>query len=381
MLDYKCPNCGRRLGYQGLCWLCAQEKERNDVLAMTPEQRREKTAHLIANIEKVGDYQNPEYDDFWNMLSYLGICPPELQRAALKKNIFDPSQIYYHAPEDVRDELIRLLMETTDAMTASRLMECVAMQGDDTSLKALQTLEENPPEWRENLYVDPSVYAQCGGWTFNKKGERRLLNYDTCYAMVKKHTNEKDSSEQEKKNTKILKKAAVIGRKRPDKCENCGCTMMDMLVLDGHDERLKFLELDGIITASCCPNCVCFTESSFSRFTLDGSSTPMKDTLIIQNVENYCNDEEIEMILDNSWELGENAVPVFYGAHCEDVNTIGGFANWINDWIYVLCPECKKPMKLLAQIQWDTIQESCEGTLYIEICPDCKITSIHHQQT
>ena len=49
-----------------------------------------------------------------------------------------------------------------------------------------------------------------------------------------------------------------IGRAREDTCPHCGGRMVDMLVLDGRDERLKFLGLDGILTATCCPNCVGF---------------------------------------------------------------------------------------------------------------------------
>ena len=45
------------------------------------------------------------------------------------------------------------------------------------------------------------------------------------------------------------------------------------------------------------------------------------------------------------------------------------------------CPHCGKPMKYLAQIQWDTVFDCAEGTLYVEFCPDCQIVSMQHQQT
>ena len=41
----------------------------------------------------------------------------------------------------------------------------------------------------------------------------------------------------------------------------------------------------------------------------------------------------------------------------------------------------RKKMKYLAQIHWDTIEECAEGTLYIEICPDCRMITMFHQQT
>ena len=49
----------------------------------------------------------------------------------------------------------------------------------------LLELERNPRPWRKGLYVDPSSYAQIGGWTFDKEGHRTQLNFDTCYPMVK----------------------------------------------------------------------------------------------------------------------------------------------------------------------------------------------------
>lgn len=64
---------------------------------------------------------------------------------------------------------------------------------------------------------------------------------------------------------------------------------VDMLVLDGRDERLKFLGLDGILTAACCPNCVPFAETAaFNRFTLDGGSEVIPTKLFDDDtMENY----------------------------------------------------------------------------------------------
>ena len=127
---------------------------------------------------------------------------------------------------------------------ASNLMSCLSMQGDDKAMETLLELERNPRPWRKGLYVDPSSYAQIGGWTFDKEGQRIQLNFDTCYPMVKGTAGEKSP--------------VRIGRPREDTCPHCGGRMVDMLVLDGRDERLRFLGLDGILTAACCPSCVGF---------------------------------------------------------------------------------------------------------------------------
>ena len=168
-----------------------------------------------------------------------------------------------------------------------------------------------------------------------------------------------------------------IGRAREDTCPHCGGRMADMLVLDGRDERLKFLGLDGILTATCCPNCVGFLKGpAFNRFTLDGGVEGF-------HIRAHQTDGEYSKdgFTENPFVLGGAPVPLFYGAACDDVNTVGGFANWVQDWEYTACPHCGKPMKYLAQIQWDTLMDGTEGTLYIEFCPDCQIVSMQHQQT
>ena len=84
---------------------------------------------------------------------------------------------------------------------------------------------------------------------------------------------------------------------------------------------------------------------------------------------------------NNNYILSKNEVPLFYGAFDDTLNTIGGFANWVQDWEYMKCPICGKKMKYLMQIHWHTIESMAEGTLFIEICTDCNITAMLHQQT
>ena len=241
-LQYTCPGCGTPLGYEGLCWKCKSEQERNAALAWTTEQITEKQRNLIQNIQRLADMEDPEFTDFWQLLGYHNAIAPEIQRAALAAEVFWPCEIYYHAPADVRDGLIHALLSAEYSSAASNLMSCLAMQGDDKAMETLLELERNPRPWRKGLYVDPSSYAQIGGWTFNKEGQKIQLNFDTCYPMVKGTTDEKSP--------------VRIGRAREDTCPHCGGRMVDMLVLDGRDERLRFLGLDGILTATCCPSCV-----------------------------------------------------------------------------------------------------------------------------
>lgn len=82
-LQYTCPSCGTPLGYEGLCWKCKCEQERKTALAWTPEQIAEKQRNLIQNIQRLGDMEDPESTDFWQLLSYRDAITPEIQRVTL----------------------------------------------------------------------------------------------------------------------------------------------------------------------------------------------------------------------------------------------------------------------------------------------------------
>ena len=64
-LKYTCPGCGTPLGYDGLCWKCKCEQDRNAALAWTPEQIAEKQRNLIQNIQRLAEMEDPELTDFW----------------------------------------------------------------------------------------------------------------------------------------------------------------------------------------------------------------------------------------------------------------------------------------------------------------------------
>ncbi len=367
---HSCPACGTPLGYEGLCWRCRAEREREDARRWSPGTVAEKQRSIAENIEAVGDFREPEFSDFWKLLGYHNAITPDMQRAALDRGMFYPSEIYYRAPDDVRDGLISALMGTEDPQEANQLMMCLAMQGDDRALEALLELENNPRPWMSSLFVGPSVYAQCGGWTFDEDGRRLELNYARCHPMV--DGDDPDAS------------PVRIGLLRDDVCPHCGGRMVDILRMDCDDGRLGFLGIEGILTATCCPSCVGLLKgAAFSRYTTDGGSEPLPSELFdgSDSIDCYLRPEDYERLSGNRLTLSEEDVPLFYGRVSNDVDTVGGFANWVQDWEYTECPDCGRPMRYLAQIQWCTLIDGMEGTLYIEVCPDCRTVSMQHQQT
>lgn len=365
-LKYKCPECGTPLGFEGFCWRCRNRHHREEVESWTDNEVKEKIEQIKTKLKKSSDdeFYSSEEREIFDDLMTKGVDLRELSRIALEKEIFYPSELYYKADEEVRDIFIDKLMSTKSESEGSEIFGCLAMIGDKKSQDALYELKINPRPWRKKLYVDSDSYAEEGGWTFDSKNNYVKLNYDKCFSF--------DIGEKKDEN------GTFIARKRGEKCPHCGGEMLDILVIDGRDERFSFLGLDGIITVSCCPNCVTLNEGISAKFNLDGTSEVLEYE---GEEENYFDEKIIDEMVNNKFVVSSKERPLFYGAFKDDVSTIGGFASWVQDWEYRECPNCKKKMKYLAQIHWDTLIDSAEGTLYIEICPDCKIVTAFHQQT
>ena len=136
-LGFRCPQCGTPLGYQGLCWKCQSERIRQEVLAWSSEHIRDVQASVLKGIKKVEEWEDPEYTNFLNLLSYHDALSPEIQRKAVLEEVYRPNEIYYKAPADVRDQLISKLLNTNSYSEAADLMSCLAMQGDDVALSTL----------------------------------------------------------------------------------------------------------------------------------------------------------------------------------------------------------------------------------------------------
>lgn len=300
------------------------------------------------------------------LVSYKGIYDQRIAQAALDKEVLYPSYIYYKTNEDIRDQLINKLYLTDDSSEASSLMCCIAMQGDEKALEVLKYVEDNPRPWRSSLYVNPSIYAQEGGWTFDKEGKRHELIFSPCLQMEKGAPKEDEP--------------ILLTQIREDICPECGCKMMNILSIDGNHKNLSHLGLDGKIKATACPNCSLYN-TYFNKYTLDGDSEVFYDKEKFFKSENYVTDEELENTKNNKYVLNPTPRPPLFATGSDDIHTIGGMGRWIQDFDFVDCPSCHKKMKLLAQMEWSTLLDNGDSTCYVEVCTECETLAIFHQNT
>lgn len=363
---FPCEQCGRMLGFSGICYHCRSKNQREDIQALTPEEVTAKVQHIIEHIETIGDWKEV-YQDVHHLLAYHDISTAEIACAAFEKKIFYPAYLYRDAPDDIIDNMLEQLKDD-DCKIAGELMCCLATKGGTTVQDVFYELEHSPRKWRKKLYVGPSRYAWQGGWTFDEENKHRELVFDTCYAVLPSESGKREDD------------AVILAKPREGEiCSTCGCQIVDMITIDGRDERLTFLGLDGTFTAPACPNCIQFAEDYFAPYTLDGKSP----VIVIEEGEdeNYISDDDMEYMQTNSLTLSKQPVSLYYSHGCEETVTIGGHADWIQDHEFATCPQCQKTMMLLTAIPWETLYENTEGTLYIEICKDCQMLHMLHQQT
>ncbi|WP_310601569.1 hypothetical protein [Anaerosporobacter sp.] len=364
----QCKQCGREIYFDGICISCRTENERNRILALTQEEMDVSIQQICNEIEIKGKLDE-ERDLFQKLLNYRDIDTQKIAEVAFKNNLFYPCELYKDAPADVITEMIEMIMQDNlNSRLAGHLLLCLAVHGGETVFQSFLELEKHPRNWRKELYVSPSFYATYGGWSYDNSHRFIETNFKKCYPMVKGTLDEKNCS------------PVKIGVKTDEKCSKCGCRIVNLMEIDGRDPRLDFLEIDGVIKVKCCPNCFEYSDGDFCRYKIDGESELISgnDSFI---TEDYLKDKGIEELASNSYILGDIPVPPRYAADWEGGSSIGGFAFWIQDCDIKLCPDCGKPMKYLAQIQWDTVLDDMEGNAYIEICKSCQVIGVLHQQT
>ena len=159
-----------------------------------------------------------------------------------------------------------------------------------------------------------------------------------------------------------------IGRPTGQKCEFCGCEMLDMLRLKADEPRLAFLNLKHDAIFRCCPTCV----GSVVYFCKRGADGEMELSCEGEGMERSCfSQEDLARLGGMKFKLSGEVSP-FYGCFSELDVTVGGYPQWVQDSEYLSCPSCGETMKHLAQIPFGELVQG-EGVIYVQICEKCEV--------
>ena len=436
-----CPKCGEnRIYFDGICHSCRQRQRREEILNLSADEVEAMILKIAGRIDEIKKWDEI-YNDFWALFSLLNIHDPRIARTAAAKQIYYPPELYFGAPKDVRDALIAKLdsLQDNSKNTLNDLLCSLAWQGDEKTTELFYELYQNPKPWRQKLYAGTEIYAQIGGWSFDRMGERKSLVFDKCLIAVRvrdgaeknggcaigrgdENANEilnfkggAGSANSEQNTQKDVdeisnlhagaQSAGVnfkadaqkdassglnlsenakdarcedanqnadepvrIGRPTGQKCEFCGCEMLDMLRLKADEPRLAFLNLKRDAIFRCCPTCV-GSVRYFCKRSPDGEIELSHDGEGFD--ENYFSQEDFARLCGMKFKLGGEVSP-FYGCFSELDTTVGGYPQWVQDAEYLTCPSCGGTMKHLAQIPFGEMIEG-EGVIYVQICEKCKV--------
>nr|WP_314377199.1 cytochrome C [uncultured Campylobacter sp.] len=367
---HPCPKCGENTIYfDGICHSCSQRQRREEILNLSADEVEAMILKIADRIDEIEKWDEI-YNDFWALFCLLGIHDPRIARAAVAKEIYYPPELYFGAPDDVKDALIAKLnlLEDNSKNVLNHLLCALAWQGDEQTTQLFYELYQNPKPWRQKLYAGTEIYAQIGGWAFDETSERKSLVFDKCITAVRVKDGKCASQGENLNSNQNVDEPVQIGEPTGQKCEFCGCEILDMLRLKATDPRLAFLNLKHDAIFRCCPTCV----GSVRYFCKRGSDGEIELSYKGEGfTESYFSQEDMTRLCGMKFKLGGEVSP-FYGCFSELDTTVGGYPQWVQDAEYLACPRCGGTMKHLAQIPFGEMIEG-EGVIYVQICEKCEV--------
>ena len=365
-----CPKCGENTIYfDGICHSCRQKQRREEILNLSADEVEAMILKIVERIDEIEKWDEI-YNDFWALFSLLGIHDPRIARAAAAAEIYCPPELYFGAPKDVRDALIAKLdsLQDNTKNTLNDLLCALAWQGDEQTTQLFYELYQNPRPWRQKLYAGTEIYAQIGGWSFDRMGERKSLVFDKCLAAVRVKDGKCASQGANLNSNQNADEPVRIGRPTGQKCEFCGCEILDMLRLKATDPRLAFLNLKHDAIFRCCSTCV----GSVIYFCKCGADGEPQMHCEGEGMEkSYFSQQDMARLSCMKFKLSGEVSP-FYGCFSELDVTVGGYPQWVQDAAYLSCPSCGGTMKHLAQIPFGELVQG-EGVIYVQICEKCEV--------
>lgn len=319
-----CPKCGENTIYfDGICHSCSQRQRREEILNLSADEVEAMILKIADRIDEIEKWDEI-YNDFWALFSLLGIHDPRIARAAAAAEIYCPPELYFGAPKDVRDALIAKLDSLQDNAknTLNDVLCALAWQGDEQTTQLFYELYQNPKPWRQKLYAGTEIYAQIGGWAFDETGERKSLVFDKCLTAVRVKDGKRASQDANLNPNQNADESVQIGEPTGQKCEFCGCEMLDMLRLKATDPQLAFLNLKHDAIFRCCPTCV-GSVRYFCKRSPDDEIELSHDGEGFD--ENYFSQEDFTRLCGMKFKLDGEVSP-FYGCFSELDTTVGGLS-------------------------------------------------------
>ena len=293
-----------------------------------------------------------------------------LHQDIVAREIFYPPEIYLGADEKTRNILIQRIVSGDG--DKNHLLSALAWIGDAGVQQQFSLWRDDPPVWRNELYIPPEDYAQEAGWVLSAEGKRRDLFSQTCYTLVRVPEAE----------TPPIEKPVTVIEVYPEHCHWCDWEMTMLFDLALSAPALDFLHLSAErLRIVRCDRCSLFTFIFMDADTGGNSiwaEENVRPDFIGRERDDYPRLPINHMMLGSkrrtpyeaNWQVLE-----------EGHSQVGGHPAWVEDAEYPKCPSCQELMPFIAQLQTDDLEDYSEGTTYAFYCELCGKATTTYQQT
>jgi len=283
-----------------------------------------------------------------------------------------PPFVFSRANAAVRDELMEALQAASadeDTLLLNDRLIALAWTGDGAVVELFKAWREQPPAWKDKLYLEPHRYAKEAGWELSAEGQRRDLYYQTCRGLAQGHSNDPAQF--------------MAGGRSKETCPWCARPLLHLFELEPAAFGLPRLsETATRIQVTTCGTCMIF---GYVFGKLDeqgrGSWHPANERPdYLPNAEPG-NEGEWHEIPEDCLNPAQKRLPLraAYYDMPEPFTQLGGHPSWLQDAEYPECPDCKRLMPNLGQLSLE--DQGDEGIFFAHICVDCGTTATLYQQT
>lgn len=284
----------------------------------------------------------------------------------LDAGLLQPAIAFRTADPAARDRLIAWIREfdglvpdrrSADALSLNHLLVALAWVGDAEAQQLFARWRDSPPSWASALYIPAHAYTTTAGWTLDTDGARRDLYLSAGRTLLRaEHASGP---------------VRIIGRS-DERCHFCSNPLGTLLQLDLSAPDLNFIPLSGMLSIPFCHLCSVYGTIRF-RIDPNGRATWHEKT---ERFPVY--DDTFRPWNEGHFVLGRVlANPFEYAGWADDdVGHIGGYPGWIQDDTYPDCPDCRRSMTFVGQID-----VSSGGRFYGLVCFACLTAATVYQQT
>lgn len=284
------------------------------------------------------------------------------QRSMIEQDHYWPCCGFVRANPEIREQLLNKLEVAPD--NRGLLISCLAWIGDPVVVDLFEQWRDEPPEWRNEFRLHPTLFSKEAGWE-PIGGAKRNLFFESCTALTASSYN-----------SSAVVRAVV---ERSEHCPWCGSNQVDLIDVTLSDVGIQIQGLPRVQVVTCeictCFGCVYGEIDAAGRSTWSSHNTRPESAP--ESPVGY------SLLPRNRLVLGD-ARPANFAQDDflpTTLSQIGGLPAWVQDEEYPQCPKCSDTMLFFAQIDHSDLERYGDGTYYAFLCPDCRITATHYQQT